>query len=216
MKRGLFLRVALIGAAVTFGGSMLAPSARADAVDFLIGPYVDVNVNLTSSTTAKITFTSLTNSGNIYLMGADVNVNATSWTIGSFTASNSGTGFSTVNSDLSDGHSGNVSAFGVFNQTVNSFDGFSHSSDTISFVLTNTSGNWANAGSVLVANSDGRVAAAHIFVTSSPAIQSNGASVTGFAATPGPIPGEGLPGVVAAACLGLVGLARRRQRQRNA
>src|ERR1700732_1576273 len=44
------------------------------------GPYGSVLVNRTSTTTATITFTSLINSGNIYLFGdgstVDVNVNA--------------------------------------------------------------------------------------------------------------------------------------------
>src|SRR5262249_52326585 len=128
--------------------------------------------------------TSYTNGGNIYLMGngssVGVNVNATSWTVGSFTASNSGTGFTTPT--LSDGGSQNVSSFGVFNQTITSSDGFTSSSDKISFTLTNTSGTWSSASNVLAANSNNWLAEAHIFVTSSPANAANGATATGFAA----------------------------------
>jgi len=112
------------------------------AISGFTGPYGSVSVDLTSSTTATITFTSLTNAGNIYLFGddgsVDININATSWTLGTITGSNAGTGFTP--GPYSDGGSGNVDGFGVFNQTINSFDGFTHSSDTISFDVTDTSG----------------------------------------------------------------------------
>jgi hypothetical protein len=57
-----------------------------------------------------------------------------SWTLGAITGSNAGTGF--MPGPWSDGGSGNEDGFGVFNQTINSCDGFTHSSDTISFSLT--------------------------------------------------------------------------------
>src|SRR5262249_17771833 len=84
-------------------------SASADTVNFdlttgnsaisgFTGPYAHVVVDRTDSTHATITFTSLTNSGNIYLLGdggsVGVNVNASSWTLGTITGSNAGTGFS--------------------------------------------------------------------------------------------------------------------------
>ncbi|MGH8099805.1 MAG: hypothetical protein ACREIW_00810 [Chthoniobacterales bacterium] len=148
-------------------------------------PYAQVDVNLTSSTMATVTFTSLLNSGNIYLFGAvssvDVNVNATAFTLTGITGSNAGTGFSP--GIYSQGSAGNVSQFGVFNGIVDSFDGYTHSSDNISFTLTNTSGTWATAASVLAPNSSGNLAAAHIFVATSPADASNGALATGFAAS---------------------------------
>src|SRR5215469_8194215 len=115
------------------------------------GPYATVMINLTSSTTATITFTSLTNSGNIYLMGdggsVAVNVNASSWTLGTITGSNAGTGFTP--GPYSDGGAGNEDGFGSFNQTIDTFDGYTHSSDTVSFMLTNTSGTWSSAANVL-------------------------------------------------------------------
>jgi hypothetical protein len=157
------------------------------AISGYTGPYASVEVNRTSNTTATITFTSLTNSGNIYLLGdggsVGVNVNATSWTLGTITGTNSGTGFTP--GPYSDGGAGNEDGFGSFNQTINSFDGFTHSSDTISFLLTDTSGTWADAASVLTANDNDALAAAHIFITSSPANAANGAIVTGFAAGSG-------------------------------
>ena len=76
-----------------------------------------------------------------------------------------------------------MDGFGVFNQTIDSSDGFTHSSSTISFTLTNTSGStWANVAAVLAANSEGLLAAAHIFVTVSPANAANEVLAEGFAA----------------------------------
>jgi hypothetical protein len=160
------------------------------------GPWATVSVNRTSSTTATITFTSLTNAGNIYLLGdggtVGVNVNATSWTLGTVTGSNAGTGFTP--GPYSDGGAGNEDGFGSFNQTINSFDGYTHSSDTVSLDLTDTGGSWASASNVLATNGSGNFAAAHIFVTSSPANASNGALVTGFAA------GDGVGSCTAQTC----------------
>src|SRR6266404_3861334 len=79
--------------------------AKADTITFNLtvsnfgftGPYAMVTVNRTDTTHATITFNSLTNSGNIYLMGdgstVALNVNATTFTCGAITASNAGTGF---------------------------------------------------------------------------------------------------------------------------
>ena len=189
MKRACMTLVATAVVALLFMLTVGAPTALADSFTFdlttgntaiagFTGPYATVTVDLTSSTTATITFTSLTNSGNIYLMGdggtVGVNVNATSWTLGTITGSNSGTGFTP--GPYSDGGAGNEDGFGNFNQKINSFDGFTHSSDTVSFTLTDTSGTWLSAANVLLG------AAAHIFVTSSPANASNTALATGFAA----------------------------------
>ena len=163
------------------------------AISGFTGPYAQVDVNLTSSTTAKITFTSLTNSGNIYLMGGGagqgsaavaVNVAASSFSVSSLSASNAGSNFSAPSLTV---HSGSamMDGFGGFNLGINNVDGFKNSFDTISFVVTNTSGTWASAANVLTKNGHGSMAAAHIFVTSFPANQKNGASVTGFASGAG-------------------------------
>jgi hypothetical protein len=194
------------------------------AISGFTGPYAKVDVHLTSGTTATITFTSLTNSGNIYLMGdggsVALNVNASTFTIGFITGSNAGTGFTP--GPYTDAGARNEDGFGVFNASVTSFDGFTHSSDTISLVVTNTSGGtWAAASNVLTANANGALAAAHIFVTSSPANASNGALATGFAAgSGGPTPPANTvpapPSVVLLGLggLGLVGFAARPRRRK--
>jgi hypothetical protein len=202
--------------------------AKADFVSFIDsgnsdisgfpGPYAKVVVSLTSSTTATVTFTSLTASGNIYLMGdggsADVNVNASSFTITNISGSNGGTGFTQVvpvgQSQFSIGGTGNVDDQGSFNAQIDSFDGFTHSSDTITFTLTNIGGTWASAADVLIANADGIDAAMHVFVTSSPANGANGAIKTGFAGETGRIvPDGGTTAMLLGLGLSGLGLVRR-------
>src|SRR5215471_13755849 len=96
------------------------------AISGFTGPYVHVVVDRTTTTTATVTFTSLTNSGNIYLMGDGGSVGLNVVGSGTFTVtgSNSGTGFTP--GPYSGGGAGNEDGFGVFNLTVNSFDGFTH------------------------------------------------------------------------------------------
>jgi PEP-CTERM motif len=162
------------------------------AVSGYPAPYGTVLVTLTSPTTATVTFTtSFANASNAYLMGdggsADVNVNATSFTVTGISGTNSLPGF-TPGSFTSAG-SGNVDGFGTLNATINDFDGFTHSANVITFTLTDTSGTWANSGSVLVANSNGALAAIHLFVCNSGSATCNGttssAIATGFAANGG-------------------------------
>jgi len=153
------------------------------AIGGFSGPYGTVTVNLTNSTTATVTFTSNTVGGNIYLMGATaavgVNVNATSFTVSGISGANAGAGFSP--GPLSQGTGGNVDGQGSFNLVIDSFDSFTHSSDTISFTVTNTSGTWALATDVLTGNNLGNNAEMHVLVTSSPANAANSALATGFA-----------------------------------
>jgi hypothetical protein len=216
-----FLRIAAMAAAIALASGVLPSGAQATqyTIDFgnsalsgYTGPFATVDVSLVDSKHASITFTSLTNSGNIYLFGdggsVAVNVDATSWTLGPITGSNAGTGFTP--GPWIDSGAGSEDGFGSFNQTVNSFDGFSHSSDLITLALENTGGTWSDAASVLTPNADGHVVAAHIFVTVSPADASNGALVTGFATTT-PVP---IPPALALFASGLAGLgfvARRRR-----
>jgi hypothetical protein len=221
MSKGSGIRAALLGAAVALAGSMLAPAAQADIVTYTIddpnvalagltGPYASVEVDRTSSTSADITFTSLTNGGFLYLLGgaqaADVNVNATSFSVTNIAC----VAFGALCGPITNGGSNNVSEFGAFNLTLDSFDGFGRTSTEISFTLNNLSGTWLDAGSVLVQNVAGYIVAAHIFACEG-GPGCDGAFATGFASVPGPIVGAGLPGVVAACGL-LVGFARRRRR----
>jgi hypothetical protein len=194
----------------TFAFNISVPNA---AISGFPGPYASVLVDRTDSTHATITFTSLTNSGNIYLMGdgssVAVNVNAGSWTLSGITGTNGGTGFTP--GPISDNGSKNVNGFGTLNQTFVSFDGFTHSSDEISFTLTNTSGTWASAAEVLIANDHGVFAAIHVFVTLSPANAANGALATGFAANGGgqEVPDGGATVMLLGAALGALGMVRR-------
>lgn len=184
--------------------ALSALSAKADIITFNIsnpnsgisaytGPYATVEVNRTSSTTATITFTSLVHGGNIFLLAGagavDLNVNATGFSVGTITGSNSGTGGFTPGPWTTG--SGNVNGFGVFNLTVDSFDGFQHSSDTISFTLTDTGGTWGSAGSVLAANANGSTAAIHGFITASPADAHGTVLATGYASNGQEIPDGG-------------------------
>jgi VPDSG-CTERM motif len=197
--------------------------AKADTISFNLtvsnfgftGPYASVTVNRTSTTMATITFTSLTNSGNIYLMGdgstVALNVNATTFTCGTVTGSNAGTGFTPGPYTTNIAAGQQVDGFGKFNFTIDSFDGYTHTSDNVSFTLTNTSGTWATASDVLKANANGSFAVSHIFVTSSPANASNSALITGFAANGGSVntPDSGTTVMLLGAALGALGMARR-------
>jgi hypothetical protein len=182
-------------------------------------PYEEVSVELTDSTHATITFTSFDNGTYTYLMGgggsAAVNVNATSFSLSSLSADSLGGGFNTP--VASDGGSGNENGFGSFNQTINLFDGYTHSTDSISFILTNLSGTWAGASSVLTGNSQDNLAAAHVFFALDPVSPTQQNVLTGFAASGG---GGGPPNetpepqTLALLGLGLLSLTMvRRQRQ---
>ena len=216
-------KIKYIAAVLTAIAGLGLQQAKADLFSFNLsvpntaisgypGPYASVTVNRTTTTTATITFTSLTNSGNIYLFGdgssVAVNVNGL-FTLGAITYSQAGqTGFNPP-SFTNDG-SHNVDGFGVLNQTIDNFDGFDHAVNSITFSLTKTSGNWANAAAVLIANGNGVFAAAHIFVTASPANLANGALATGYAANGGSfVPDGGTTVMLLGAALCALGIARR-------
>jgi hypothetical protein len=187
-----------------FTSQLTEPNA---AVSGFPGPYGDVVVVLASPTTAIVEFVSLAVGGNIYLFGGahavDVQVNAATWTATGISGTNAGVGFTP--GPLTDGGSNNVDGFGVFNETIDSSDGFTHSSDVVSFTLTNTSGTWASAASVLAKNADGFDAAAHIFVTSFPANAANGATATGFVGEGRGVVAVPEPGSAVLMVLGFVG-----------
>ena len=118
-------------------------------------PYGSVAVTLTNATTANIVFTSALPT--YYFLGAqaaDVNVNATTWTLSNLLENGAGT--------ASNGGSNQADGAGFFNQTIDLTDGFTDRASSISFTLTNTSGTWASDAVVLTGNSLGNTVAAHI------------------------------------------------------
>lgn len=183
------------------------------------GPYARVDVTRLDATHASITFTSLTNGGIIYLLGdggmVGVNVNAGSFAAsGVFLGSNSGTGFTP--GPFTNTFAGAEDGFGVFNQTISDFDGYSHAVDTFSFTLTNNSGAWASDNDVLTANAQGYRAAAHIFPAALPANASNDVYTgqTGFA-TEGGTPPVPEPTSMLLLGLGLAGAGVIRRRRKS-
>jgi hypothetical protein len=201
----------ILNSAVAAVALFAACSLRADTISYNLtvgnsaisgytGPYGSVLVNRTDSTHATITFSASTVGGFSFLFGgqgvAAVNVNAASWSIGSMTGSNAGSGFTP--GPLSNGGANTEDGFGTYNQTLDSFDGYTHSFSTLSFILTDTSGSWGSAADVL------RGVAAHIFVTTNPADASNGAVATGYGANGVGVPDGG--STVALLGCGLAGL----------
>jgi hypothetical protein len=185
------------------------------ALSGFTGPFANVNINLTSSTTATVTFTSLTNSGNIYLMGdgssVALNVNSTTFTVGTIAGTNSGTNFTPGGWTPNFG-SQQVDGWGHFNFTIDSFDGYTHTSDQITFTLTNGSGTWGSATDVLNLNDDGQLAASHIFPALFPADGQNNFynNLTGYAAGNGAgVPDGGTTVMLLGAALGALGMVRR-------
>jgi hypothetical protein len=218
-------------AAVAAGVALALSSGAASAIVYTINdpnndlsgypaPYATASVILNTSTSATVTFQSQTTGGYLYLMGdggtADVNVHATSFSVSGITATNSIAGFNAPSCPASgcNGGSGTVDGFGVFNQTINLFDGFTSAATTVSFTLTNTGGTWGSDADVLTANASGHLAAMHAFVCQTPCTTTNGALVTGFAADGAgtlPEPGAlGLTGMV----LAVLGVTTRRRRRK--
>jgi hypothetical protein len=188
----------LIFTTVSVTSMLVATAASADIITFdlvngntglsgFTGPFAKVTVNELTTTTATVTFDSLTQGGDIYLMGdgGTVGLNVS----GTFTALFSGTTTFGGATTYTNGGAGNEDGFGNFNLTVDSFDGYGDTSTEVIVSLAATGGNtWADAAAVLTANNKGQVAAAHIFVTTDPPISptlGGSALTTGFAASTG-------------------------------
>jgi hypothetical protein len=195
--------------------------ARADTISFDLsvgnpaisgytGPYAKVTIDRINSTTANVTFSSYTVGGNVYLFGdggsVALNVNASSFTLSNIKGTNpTGGGFQSWS--LVGTGSGQEDGFGNMNAQITSFDGFAHATNKMTLTVTDVSGTWASASNVLAPNAGGTTAAAHIYVTSSPATQSNGALATGYAgngSNSGNVVPE--PSSIALGLVGLVGL----------
>ena len=211
----LLLTMVVFGVQQANANFMSSLNVPNSAISPFTGPYGFVNITLVNSTTAAVTFTSNTVGGNIYLLGGaqgtDLNVNGTA-TASDFMFSQAGqTGGFTAPSEVGQG-SGNVDGHGTFNLTIDYFDGFKHAFNSVDFTLTATGGTtWASDSDVLAPNADGFDAAAHIFVTSAPAVQSNGAIATGFAGEvpPNNVPDNGATAMFMGLGLTALGLVRR-------
>jgi VPDSG-CTERM motif len=188
----ILIAVACLGLQHAKADTQLYTLVTANDAGLGTGPFGTALVDLTSSTTATITFTAAP--GYLFVDGGSVavNVNASTWTIGTF--------FS--NGDpVSDDGAGNEDGFGSFNQKV-SMQNSSNGASIISFVLTNTSGTWATAAEVLAFNLQNWLVAAHIQIAT---------GLTGFAAGPGggTVPDGGTTVMLLGAALGALGMARR-------
>ncbi|MDA8389122.1 MAG: PEP-CTERM sorting domain-containing protein [Nitrospiraceae bacterium] len=199
------LSIVLVG---MFNNSALADtiytlSVPNTALSVYPGPYASVDIGFIGPITANVTFTGLTHTPYIYLLGgenaADLNVNATSFSVtgepSSFTVG-----------------SGEVDGFGNFNLTLKNTDGYTDAVNSLSFILTNTSGTWSDSSNVLKLNSNNAEAAAHIFVTESGL---GSALATGYASNSGakevPEPGTLLLLGIGLALAGTLSFVRRKR-----
>ena len=192
-------------AATSIASLLAASPANADVITVSIdtgssvlspypGPYGTVTIDRTSSTTANITFSAV----DPYRIGdggsVDLNVNATSFTFTTPTETTVvepppvTTQFTPTYDSKKGNTPGEVGPFGSFNLSLNNSGGFANTANTVSFTLTDTSGTWASASSVVIANLAGADVAAHIFVcgeTPCNPADPKGAVVTGYAAGSG-------------------------------
>jgi hypothetical protein len=172
--------------------------AKADAVTYTLGignpgisgfpgPYATVDVNRTSTTTATITVTGLTQGGFTYLIGGNgaigLNFNGTitADSIVSFTQPQT-----SPEAPIFTRHdNSNLDGWGSFNFVLDNFDGYQHSVQTLVFTVTCSACDWQNVNQVLTPNSSDNLIAAHIFVTTNGGTTNTGE--TGYA-TDGTVP----------------------------
>lgn len=187
----------LAGAAVVLG----AQPASADftytlnspnsALSPYPGPYGTVNVHLVDATDATITATAANTGGFFYLFGdgstlalnTNGAVTVTGGIPGGITGVQPRLGGGTAG-QYSSGGTGNVDGQGSFNFIIDTHDGATEASSSLTFSLHLTSGTWANDQSVLAANNQNNFAAAHIFVWGNSSYTGD-ALKTGFTGTVG-------------------------------
>jgi hypothetical protein len=180
---GVFLSGVPISRAVVLDSTDIPISVPNTGLGGFAGPFANLHIDLTSTTIANVSFTSLTNGGYIYLLGgqaaADLNVNG-SYTLGSVTEASTITGFG---ASFDANVPGNVSSFGKFDLSLNNADGFHDAATSISFTLTDTGAPWSTAAGVLTPDNAGYVAAARVFACAQPGCSTtSGAAESGFAA----------------------------------
>ena len=198
---------------LTLALALAFPAAsRADTV--ALGPYGSVTWTLNAAgTVASFVFSA--NSGYMLIDSnvADLNVNASSWTIGNFAVTqDTADGFQAqpVGYPQSSG-SGNVgNQVGQMNQTVTAFDGFGYGMTSISFDITNTASTWANTAAVLIANALGNILGAHFAICNGTCDPANMTTWTGFIGNT-PLPPAAL--LFGTALVGLGILGRRRKKE---
>jgi hypothetical protein len=196
--------------------------AKADTSTFFltssnIGGFNDIKMVQVSITTngtnqATVSFTSQTaNVGGtnyIFMIGAstafDLNTSAAAQTGNYVFTQPVGGGFNSPSVTGPNG-SGQVSMWGNFNNTNDMFNGFSTAVSGVTFTLTRNTGVWGSAASVLLANANNQIAAAHIFITQAPGSRGNGAVFTGYAS----VPDGGTTVMLLGLALGGLGLVRR-------
>jgi hypothetical protein len=105
----------------------------------LTGPYAQVSITRVDDFTANIVFTSLMTNGVTFLMGdggtADLNVTGP-YSLGTVT----GVGLPGFTPIFIGNSPGQVHGFGVFNLSLDNFDGYGDAANSVSFQITNTTG----------------------------------------------------------------------------
>jgi len=220
---------AIVGALLLLLLTLGATPASADTITLSLGntaisgysgPYATVDVTLTDSTHATVTFSGNTVGGYTFLMGdggaVALNTNGTaSVNVAGITFLQL-PGFTTASFEA--GGAGNEDGFGKFNFSLNDKtiggSGYTGAVTSVTFNLTNTTGTWASATNVLTPNSGGYTAAAHIFVcnsSSGPCTKDAGALDTGYAANGVPEPAS--IALFGSGLLTLGAIIRRRRKQ---